>query len=105
MLFSRNLGQMFCSQSRFCHHHRVIQLSMSPSLWPQGVCHRDLKLENTLLSTPSDGGNLPDVKICDFGYSKSALHHSQPKSTVGTPAYIAPEVLQRKEYKASSAIA
>lgn len=24
--------------------------------------------------------------------------HSQPKSTVGTPAYIAPEVLSRKEY-------
>jgi serine/threonine-protein kinase SRK2 len=24
--------------------------------------------------------------------------HSQPKSTVGTPAYIAPEVLARKEY-------
>lgn len=24
--------------------------------------------------------------------------HSQPKSTVGTPAYIAPEVLTRKEY-------
>jgi hypothetical protein len=28
--------------------------------------------------------------------SQSALD-SQPKSTVGTPAYIAPEVLQRKE--------
>jgi len=64
-----------------------------------GVCHRDLKLENTLLSAPTDGGTLPEVKICDFGYSKSSLHHSQPKSTVGTPAYIAPEVLQRKEYK------
>lgn len=24
--------------------------------------------------------------------------HSQPKSTVGTPAYIAPEVLLKKEY-------
>ena len=24
--------------------------------------------------------------------------HSQPKSTVGTPAYIAPEVLSKKEY-------
>jgi serine/threonine protein kinase len=24
--------------------------------------------------------------------------HSQPKSTVGTPAYIAPEVLARQEY-------
>lgn len=55
----------------------------------QGVCHRDLKLENTLL----DGSPAPRVKICDFGYSKSALD-SQPKSTVGTPAYIAPEVLQ-----------
>ncbi|CAN4079621.1 unnamed protein product [Withania somnifera] len=58
------------------------------------VCHRDLKLENTLL----DGSPAPRLKICDFGYSKSALLHSQPKSTVGTPAYIAPEVLLRQEY-------
>uniref|UniRef100_A0A0E0MAU8 non-specific serine/threonine protein kinase n=1 Tax=Oryza punctata TaxID=4537 RepID=A0A0E0MAU8_ORYPU len=58
------------------------------------ICHRDLKLENTLL----DGSPTPRVKICDFGYSKSALLHSKPKSTVGTPAYIAPEVLSRKEY-------
>ena len=29
---------------------------------------------------------------------QSGLLHSQPKSTVGTPAYIAPEVLARKEY-------
>ncbi|XP_071730845.1 serine/threonine-protein kinase SAPK3-like [Rutidosis leptorrhynchoides] len=58
------------------------------------ICHRDLKLENTLL----DGSRAPRLKICDFGYSKSGLLHSQPKSTVGTPAYIAPEVLSRKEY-------
>ncbi|GJN31677.1 hypothetical protein PR202_gb20102 [Eleusine coracana subsp. coracana] len=58
------------------------------------VCHRDLKLENTLL----DGSVAPRLKICDFGYSKSSVLHSQPKSTVGTPAYIAPEVLSRKEY-------
>jgi serine/threonine protein kinase len=30
------------------------------------VCHRDLKLENTLL----DGRPAPRLKICDFGYSK-----------------------------------
>lgn len=58
------------------------------------ICHRDLKLENTLL----DGSPEPRLKICDFGYSKSSVLHSQPKSTVGTPAYIAPEVLSRKEY-------
>ncbi|PKU84352.1 Serine/threonine-protein kinase SAPK7 [Dendrobium catenatum] len=58
------------------------------------ICHRDLKLENTLL----DGNPAPRLKICDFGYSKSLLHHSRPKSTVGTPAYIAPEVLSRREY-------
>ncbi|MQM08150.1 hypothetical protein Taro_041002 [Colocasia esculenta] len=58
------------------------------------VCHRDLKLENTLL----DGSAAPRLKICDFGYSKSSVLHSQPKSTVGTPAYIAPEVLLRQEY-------
>ncbi|KAF5198014.1 Serine/threonine-protein kinase SAPK3 [Thalictrum thalictroides] len=58
------------------------------------ICHRDLKLENTLL----DGSPAPRLKICDFGYSKSGILHSQPKSTVGTPAYIAPEVLSRKEY-------
>jgi serine/threonine-protein kinase SRK2 len=64
----------------------------------QGVCHRDLKLENTLL----DGSPAPRVKICDFGYSKSVLD-SQPKSTVGTPAYIAPEVLQRAAYNGHGA--
>lgn len=56
------------------------------------ICHRDLKLENTLL----DGSSSPQLKICDFGYSKSSVLHSQPKSTVGTPAYIAPEVFFKK---------
>jgi len=32
----------------------------------QQICHRDLKLENTLL----DGSPAPCLKICDFGYSK-----------------------------------
>lgn len=36
------------------------------------------------------------IKLCLF--SQSSVLHSQPKSTVGTPAYIAPEVLLKKEY-------
>nr|GEW74718.1 serine/threonine-protein kinase SRK2I-like [Tanacetum cinerariifolium] len=58
------------------------------------VCHRDLKLENTLI----DRSPTPLLKICDFGYSKSSVLHSQPKSTVRTPTYIALEVLARQEY-------
>lgn len=37
----------------------------------QQVCHRDLKLENTLL----DGSPAPRLKICDFGYSKVQNAH------------------------------
>lgn len=33
-----------------------------------------------------------------YAVLQSSLLHSQPKSTVGTPAYIAPEVLARQEY-------
>jgi serine/threonine protein kinase len=43
-----------------------------------GLCHRDLKLENILLS-----GNPPKVKICDFGYSKSEQWDSAANSKVG----------------------
>jgi serine/threonine-protein kinase SRK2 len=64
-----------------------------------GVCHRDLKLENTLL----DAAHPPRVKICDFGYSKSSLMHSAPKTAVGTPAYIAPEVLKKEPYQGGAA--
>nr|KAJ0199815.1 hypothetical protein LSAT_V11C600337600 [Lactuca sativa] len=78
-------------QARFFFQQLISGVSYCHSM---EVCHRDLKLENTLL----DGSAAPRVKICDFGYSKSSVLHSQPKSAVGTPAYIAPEVLSRKEY-------
>ncbi|KAG5624004.1 hypothetical protein H5410_009222, partial [Solanum commersonii] len=92
-LFERisNAGSFNDDEARFFFQQLISGVSYCHSMQ---VCHRDLKLENTLL----DGSPAPRLKICDFGYSKSALLHSQPKSTVGTPAYIAPEVLLRKEY-------
>ncbi|XP_042408492.1 serine/threonine-protein kinase SRK2H-like isoform X2 [Zingiber officinale] len=77
---ARYFFQQLISGVSYCHFRQI--------------CHRDLKLENTLL----DGSPAPRLKICDFGYSKSSLLHSKPKSTVGTPAYIAPEVLSPREY-------
>ena len=53
----------------------VLTLSLKSSLDMQQICHRDLKLENTLL----DGSAAPRLKICDFSYSKvvisSNLHY------------------------------
>ncbi|VVA95723.1 unnamed protein product [Arabis nemorensis] len=92
-LFERicSAGRFSEDEARFFFQQLISGVSYCHSLQ---ICHRDLKLENTLL----DGSAAPRVKICDFGYSKSGVLHSQPKSTVGTPAYIAPEVLSKKEY-------
>ncbi|XP_059307459.1 serine/threonine-protein kinase SAPK2-like [Lycium ferocissimum] len=92
-LFERicNAGRFSEDEARFFFQQLISGVSYCHSMQ---ICHRDLKLENTLL----DGSSTPRLKICDFGYSKSSVLHSQPKSTVGTPAYIAPEVLSRKEY-------
>lgn len=54
-----------------------------------GVANRDVKLENALLAEPER----PLVKLCDFGYSKHESAQSAPGSRVGTPAYLAPEVV------------
>ncbi|KAH9720942.1 protein kinase domain-containing protein [Citrus sinensis] len=96
-LFARicSAGRFSEDEARFFFQQLISGVSYCHSM---EICHRDLKLENTLL----DGSPQPRLKICDFGYSKSGLLHSQPKSTVGTPAYIAPEVLARKEYDGKS---
>ncbi|KAL6778756.1 hypothetical protein ACKKBG_A04765 [Auxenochlorella protothecoides x Auxenochlorella symbiontica] len=56
-----------------------------------GVASRDIKLENTLL----DGSPRPLIKLADFGFSKDD-QQSAPTSRVGTPAYLAPEVIVSK---------
>ncbi|XP_021889857.1 serine/threonine-protein kinase SRK2A-like [Carica papaya] len=92
-LFERicNAGRFSEDEARYFFQQLISGVNYCHSMQ---ICHRDLKLENTLL----DGSPAPRLKICDFGYSKSSLLHSRPKSTVGTPAYIAPEVLSRREY-------
>ena len=66
----------------------------------RGVFHRDLKPENLLLD---EQGNL---KVSDFGLSALAESKHQDgllHTTCGTPAYVAPEVINRKGYDGSKA--
>lgn len=64
-------------------------------LHAQDIVHRDLKPENLLLENDTDNANL---KIADFGVAKR-LHGNFDAAIVGTPGYIAPEILKHQPYK------
>jgi calcium-dependent protein kinase len=57
------------------------------------IAHRDLKLENFLLREKDVPMDSCVIKIADFGLSKSFKNGDEFTTKVGTPNYIAPEVL------------
>lgn len=64
----------------------------------KGIIHRDLKPENLLLTRkPCGGHDIPEVKIIDFGLSK-CTNEPVARSFLGTRGYLAPEMLQRRDY-------
>ncbi|KAI0286002.1 kinase-like domain-containing protein [Russula aff. rugulosa BPL654] len=63
-------------------------------LHKHGVIHRDIKSENVLLSLTGD------VKLTGFGFCAQTLNLAHPERTtiIGTPSWMAPDVVTRKEY-------
>ena len=57
----------------------------------RGITHRDLKPENILFeSNEHDAG----IKLIDFGLSRKYTAHEKMHTILGTPYYVAPEVLE-----------
>mmetsp|Transcript_10958 Transcript_10958/g.15370 ORF Transcript_10958/g.15370 Transcript_10958/m.15370 type:complete len:411 (-) Transcript_10958:821-2053(-) len=71
-------------------------------LHSQNIAHRDLKPENILIDfTPNKNGTDPNsqiVKLTDFGFAKQQNKPNSFKTICGTPAYVAPEILNSKPY-------
>ena len=58
----------------------------------KGISHRDLKPENIIFESPDIDS---DIKLIDFGLSKKFKSSEKLHSLLGTPYYVAPEVLTK----------
>merc|ERR1711963_709956 len=95
MILSSELGRLSERITKFLVTQILVALKHLHSM---NIVHCDLKPENVLLSSDSD---FPQVKLCDFGFSRIIGEKGFRKSVVGTPAYLAPEVLRNKGYNRS----
>jgi len=67
----------------------------------KNVIHRDLKPENLLLARNPRSSHDIEVKIIDFGLSKILVDTSVASTFLGTRGYLAPEIIQRRQYTKS----
>ena len=59
------------------------------------IIHRDLKPENILINSKDERNGFYDIKIIDFGAAKIYEKNKDEKKIIGSPYYIAPEVLMK----------
>ncbi|CAD8113683.1 unnamed protein product [Paramecium sonneborni] len=79
-LAAKYMKQIF-SAIQYCHQKNIV--------------HRDLKPENILFDSRDPDGNL---KVIDFGASEKMIDSSFLTKKIGTPYYVAPEVLSDQGY-------
>jgi NIMA (never in mitosis gene a)-related kinase len=60
----------------------------------ESISHRDIKPDDIFLDSQLN------IKLGDFGFSASVIDH-QARSFVGTPFYMAPEIIDSQEYNFS----
>eukprot|EP00520_Triparma_pacifica_P017360 CAMPEP_0118648248 /NCGR_PEP_ID=MMETSP0785-20121206/9053_1 /TAXON_ID=91992 /ORGANISM="Bolidomonas pacifica, Strain CCMP 1866" /LENGTH=1431 /DNA_ID=CAMNT_0006540425 /DNA_START=63 /DNA_END=4355 /DNA_ORIENTATION=+ len=75
--------------------HNTTYYDMQSELHVNGIVHRDLKPENCLV-TESFG-----LKVADFGEARALDEDDSYMTQVGTPMYIAPEIVMGERYDKS----
>ena len=82
------------SEDHACHIVYQILLALN-YMHGMKIVHRDLKPDNVLCVDCDDGSFI--VKLTDFGFS-TAFEEDKFDLCMGTPEYMAPELLSQKEY-------
>uniref|UniRef100_A0A915Q2A8 Protein kinase domain-containing protein n=1 Tax=Setaria digitata TaxID=48799 RepID=A0A915Q2A8_9BILA len=95
MILCSERGRLSERVTQFLVYQILIALRYLHSL---NIVHCDLKPENILLASDSD---FPQIKLCDFGFARIIGERGFRRSVVGTPAYLAPEVLCNKGFNRS----
>ncbi|VDK70720.1 unnamed protein product [Litomosoides sigmodontis] len=95
MILCSEKGRLSERVTQFLVYQILIALRYLHNL---NIVHCDLKPENILLASDSD---FPQVKLCDFGFARIIGERGFRRSVVGTPAYLAPEVLCNKGFNRS----
>ena len=62
-------------------------------LHSRNVTHRDIKLENIIIDTKKNS-----IKLIDFGFCCCTSNDIKLKVFCGTPSYMCPEIVMKKEY-------
>jgi len=76
---AKNIFGQIASAIKYCHS--------------KNITHRDIKLENILLDE-----NKQNIKLIDFGFSTCIPNEKKIKIFCGTPSYMAPEIVSKKEF-------
>jgi calcium-dependent protein kinase len=97
-LFDRIIAKTQSAEGHFSEHDAAVLvrdiLDAINYCHEKGIVHRDLKPENFLFLTEDDDA---PVKIIDFGLSRhDDTDFGIMETKVGTPYYVAPEVLRRE---------
>ncbi len=100
LVAGRTLGEVLAETPGGMPHARAIQLAIEltwalEAAHAAGIVHRDLKPSNVMILDALTGRDF--IKVLDFGIARPVVDATQMTATgklVGTPQYLAPEVLE-----------